>query len=63
MLKPCRGSCLLQHLAGLLALWLHECSRVFEDRLTNDEDHAWFRTAQVGKDADVRTGADGLLMH
>ena len=29
-----------------LALWLHECSRVFEDRLTSDEDHAWFRAAQ-----------------
>ena len=32
--------------AQILALWLHECSRVFEDRLINDEDHAWFRSQQ-----------------
>lgn len=31
----------------ILALWLHECSRVFEDRLTSDEDHGWFRTQQT----------------
>lgn len=30
----------------VLSLWLHECSRVFEDRLINDEDHAWFRAQQ-----------------
>ena len=30
----------------ILSLWLHECSRVFEDRLINDEDHTWFRTQQ-----------------
>ena len=27
----------------LTRLWLHECRRVFSDRLTNAEDHAWFR--------------------
>eukprot|EP00955_Chlamydomonas_euryale_P031479 330690-Chlamydomonas_euryale.AAC.4 len=31
---------------ALLALWLHECSRVFEDRLINDADHEWFRAQQ-----------------
>ncbi|KAG2485619.1 hypothetical protein HYH03_015682 [Edaphochlamys debaryana] len=30
----------------ILSLWLHECSRVFEDRLINDEDHSWFRGQQ-----------------
>lgn len=23
-------------------MWMHECSRVFEDRLINDADHQWF---------------------
>lgn len=27
----------------VLALWLHEASRVFEDRLTCAQDHQWFR--------------------
>jgi dynein heavy chain len=31
----------------ILSLWLHENSRVFEDRLTCGEDHAWFRQHQV----------------
>lgn len=30
----------------LIALWLHESSRVFEDRLTCEEDHLWFRGRQ-----------------
>jgi hypothetical protein len=30
----------------LIALWLHESARVFADRLTCDEDAAWFRAAQ-----------------
>jgi len=33
--------------AQVLGLWLHECSRVFEDRLTNKDDHDWFRSQQV----------------
>lgn len=28
---------------SLLSLWLHECCRVFEDRLINGEDREWFR--------------------
>lgn len=31
----------------ILTLWLHESSRVFADRLINDEDQAWFRKEQV----------------
>ncbi|KAF5829736.1 dynein heavy chain and region D6 of dynein motor-domain-containing protein [Dunaliella salina] len=31
----------------ILSLWLHECSRVFEDRLNNQADHEWFRKQQV----------------
>lgn len=30
----------------LVVLWLHETSRVFEDRLINDEDHRWFQNKQ-----------------
>lgn len=28
---------------GLLRLWCHECSRVFEDRLVNTDDRDWFQ--------------------
>ena len=31
-------------MGGLLRLWCHECSRVFEDRLVNTEDREWFQT-------------------
>ena len=34
---------LFQTLQGLLKLWTHECSRVFEDRLVNNEDREWFQ--------------------
>lgn len=30
----------------LIALWLHEAARVFADRLTTDDDAAWFRARQ-----------------
>ena len=35
--------CPFQTLQGLLKLWTHECSRVFEDRLVNNEDREWFQ--------------------
>jgi len=28
--------------ASMVKLWLHECCRVFYDRLVNDEDREWF---------------------
>lgn len=30
-------------MSGLLRLWCHECSRVFEDRLVSKEDRDWFQ--------------------
>lgn len=27
----------------LIRLWMHECSRVFSDRLINEEDNKWFK--------------------
>ena len=33
----------VQTLEGLLKLWTHECSRIFEDRLVNNEDRDWFQ--------------------
>lgn len=30
----------------VLRLWLHECDRVFADRLVNDEDRTWLRATQ-----------------
>jgi len=29
----------------LARLWIHECSRVFADRLITPEDHNWFKEA------------------
>lgn len=32
----------------LVRLWCHESKRVFEDRLVNAEDHAWFKDLLKG---------------
>ena len=32
----------IQDDVGLYRLWFHECCRVFEDRLVNNEDRDWF---------------------
>lgn len=34
--------------SDVLKLWLHECDRVFADRLVNDEDRTWLRKTQAG---------------
>lgn len=33
--------------SDVLRLWLHECDRVFADRLVNEEDRTWLRTTQA----------------
>jgi hypothetical protein len=52
----------------MVSLWLHEVSRVFEDRLTCDDDHAWFRAQQerllaevFGTGWEAVVGADRLI--
>lgn len=32
----------------VLRIWLHECDRVFADRLVSDEDRQWLKEAQAG---------------
>lgn len=39
----------VQDLNSLLRLWFHECSRVFQDRLVNNEDRTWFEELLVEK--------------
>jgi dynein heavy chain len=34
---------ILEKPVQLVRLWAHECVRVFEDRMINEDDHAWFR--------------------
>lgn len=46
----------------VLCLWLHECSRVFEDRLINDEDHGWFRGRQEALLAELFETSYGELV-
>ena len=42
----------------LLALWKHECQRVFSDKLTNPKDKAWFNEAIARVMADKFSAAD-----
>ena len=45
-----------QDLNGMLRLWCHECSRVFEDRLVSAEDRDWFQNLlkkRMAKDFDM----------
>ncbi|KAH9163072.1 hypothetical protein LEN26_000647, partial [Aphanomyces euteiches] len=32
----------IQDSSGFIRLWVHECKRVFEDRMISQEDHNWF---------------------
>ena len=39
----------LQDVTQLLRLWYHECCRVFQDRLVNNEDRSWFENLLQSK--------------
>ena len=59
----------VQTLEGLLKLWTHECSRIFEDRLVNNEDRDWFQqllkktmTTEFSVDSNEIIG-DGPLLY
>ena len=38
----------VQNRAELVALWAHECTRVFHDRLVDDSDRVWFKSELKG---------------
>ncbi len=44
---------------GLARLWVHECKRVFGDRLTCDEDHHWLTALLRLKIEGVQGSAEG----
>ncbi|XP_065194434.1 dynein axonemal heavy chain 1-like [Sycon ciliatum] len=49
---------------GLYRLWFHECCRVFEDRLVNNEDRNWFEDLLRNKMAtDLNVSVDDVLPH
>ena len=41
----------------LLALWKHECMRVFSDKLVNHQDKAWFKSC-LDKVTEAKWGAE-----
>ena len=48
-------------LAYLMRLWYHENSRIFHDRLINDEDRQWFNNLLKSKIADFDFNADEVI--
>eukprot|EP00961_Rhodomonas_salina_P215584 2912310-Rhodomonas_salina.1 len=43
----------LSDTSDLQRLWIHECNRVFQDRLINDEDRSWFKSLMVKQLSEV----------
>lgn len=46
---------------SLLKLWYHECCRVFQDRLVNNEDRSWFETMVRSKMSDFSVDPKEVL--
>ena len=47
----------------MLKLWYHECCRVFEDRLVNNEDRNWFQSLLKSKISEFEVESKDVFEH